>query len=67
MTAWRKGELGPDVHVDHREALGKVDIDDREHTLKQLRQVYGAAMDPVTGWMEAERVYLDMLRPDGVP
>jgi len=67
LTAWRKGELGPDVYVDHREAVGKVDIDDREHTLKQLRQVYGAAMDPETGWMEAERVYLDMLDPTVCP
>lgn len=67
LTAWRKDELGPDVYVNHREAIGKVDINDRAHTLRQLRQVYGAAMDPDTGWMEAERVYLDMLDPTVCP
>lgn len=63
LTAWRKGELDSSVHVDHREARGKIDITDRDRTLKQLRQVYGAAMDPQSGWMEAERVYQDMLDP----
>lgn len=63
LTSWRKGTLDSSVYVDHREARGKIDVSDREHTLKQLRQVYGAAMDPVTGWMEAERVYQDMLDP----
>jgi len=63
LTAWRKGTLDPSTYVDHREARGKVDIANRDYTLKQLRQVYGAAMDPVTGWMEAERVYQDMLDP----
>ena len=67
LTAWRKGELGADVYVDHREAKGKVDIHDRDHTLRQLRQVYGAAMDPVAGWMDPERVYLDMLDPTVCP
>ena len=67
LTAWRKGELGPDVYVNHREAKGKVDINDRAHTLAQLRAVYGAAMDPATGWMEAERVYQDMLDPTVCP
>jgi hypothetical protein len=32
LTAWRKGELSPTVLVDHREARGKIDIDDRDHT-----------------------------------
>lgn len=63
LTSWRKGTLDPSVYVDHREARGKIDITNREHTLKQLRQVYGAAMDPDAGWMEAERVYQDMLDP----
>ena len=67
LTAWRKGELGDDVYVDHREAEGKVDINDRERTLAQLRKVYGAAMDPASGWMEAERVYQDMLDPTVCP
>lgn len=63
LTAWRKGELDKSVFVDHREAKGRVDINDELHTLAQLRQVYGAAMDPDTGWMVAERVYQDMLDP----
>ena len=46
LTAWRKGTLDPSIYMNHREARGKIDINDREHTLKQLRQVYGAAMDP---------------------
>ena len=29
---------------DHREAKGKIDIDERDHTLRQLKQVYGAAV-----------------------
>jgi phage terminase large subunit-like protein len=29
LTAWRKGELSPAVHVDHREAKGRIDINDR--------------------------------------
>jgi len=60
LTAWRKGELSPSVYVDHREAKGRVDIADKAHTLAQLRQVYGIAMDPQFGWMEPERVYRDM-------
>jgi hypothetical protein len=63
LTAWRKGELDPSVYVHHREAPGRVDIYDRDRTLRQIREVYGAAMDPVSGWMEAERVYQDMLDP----
>jgi hypothetical protein len=60
LTKWRLNELGPTVHVDHKQAVGKIDIADRAHTLKQLRDLYGPAMDPVTGWMEPERVYEDM-------
>lgn len=67
LTAWRKGELGADVYVDHREAKGRIDINDREHTLAQLRQVYGEAMHPQRGWMEPERVYADMLDPTICP
>lgn len=63
LTAWRKGKLDSSVYVDHREARGRIEITDRDHTLKQLRQVYGEAMDPERGWMEAERVYQDMLDP----
>ena len=45
LTAWRKGELSPSVLVDHREAKGKIDITDADHTMKQLRQVYGVASE----------------------
>lgn len=60
---WRMGQLPPEWLVHHREARGKIDINDRERTLRQLRDVYGAAMHPETGWMEAERVYNTMLDP----
>ena len=40
---WRRGELGDEWLIHHREPRGKVDIDDRERTLRQLRQLYGAA------------------------
>lgn len=64
---WRKDELGPEWLVHHREARGRIDIMDRERTLRQLREVYGCAMDPDTGWMEPERVYADMLDPSICP
>jgi hypothetical protein len=60
---WRRGELGDEWLVHHREAKGKVDIDDQERTLRQLRYVYGAAMDPETGWMDPARIYADMRDP----
>lgn len=63
LTRWRKGQLDPGVLVDHREARGRVDLDDEAQTLAQLRQLYGPAMDPVSGWMEPERVYQDMRDP----
>jgi phage terminase large subunit-like protein len=61
LTAWRKGEL-PNADrwlVDHREAKGRIDLEDREHTLAQLRQVYGAAAE----WMDLERIYRSMRDP----
>lgn len=64
---WRRGELGDEWLVHHREAKGKIDIEDRERTLRQLRYVYGPAMDPETGWMDPERVYADMLDPTVCP
>jgi hypothetical protein len=64
---WRRGELGDEWLIHHREAKGKIDVDDRERTLRQLRSVYGAAMDPETGWMAPERVYADMLDPTVCP
>lgn len=60
---YRAGLLGDDWLVFHREAKGKIDINDRERTLKQLRDVYGVTMDPETGWMLAEDVYSDMHDP----
>lgn len=60
---YRKGQLGDEWHVLHREAKGRIDITDRDRTLKQLRDVYGVAMDPELGWMEAEHVYRLMLDP----
>jgi phage terminase large subunit-like protein len=67
LTAWRKGELSKAVYVNHREAKGPIRIDDRDHTLSQLRQVYGPAMHPVTGWMEPGSVYETMTDPRQCP
>jgi len=63
LTAWRKGKLDASVLVDHREAKGRIDINDRPHTIKQLQQVYGEAMHHDRGWMDPERTYRDMLDP----
>jgi hypothetical protein len=63
LTAWRKGELSPRVHVDHREAKGKIDIRDEKHTKKQLAYVYGAASE----WMDLDRIYREMLDPRSCP
>lgn len=60
---FRLGQLGEDWLVFHREAKGRIDINDRERTLAQLRDVYGVAMDPDTGWMVPEDVYSDMHDP----
>nr|MBA2529230.1 hypothetical protein [Euzebyales bacterium] len=63
LTAWRKGELAPSVLVDHREAKGRIDLDDEGHTLAQLRHVYGAAAE----WMDLPRIYRDMRNPRVCP
>jgi phage terminase large subunit-like protein len=63
LTAWRKGELSSSVLVDHREAKGRIDIDDEAHTLMQLRQVYGAA----AAWMDLDRIYREMRDPRSCP
>jgi hypothetical protein len=47
------------VFVDHREAKGRIDLDDEDHTMAQLRQVYGAA----SGWMDLPRIYREMRDP----
>lgn len=67
LTAWRKGELSKTVHVDHREAKGRIDLDDTDHTISQLRQVYGPAMDPERGWMDAFEVLETMRDPRSCP
>lgn len=59
LTAWRKGELSDRVFVNHREAKGKVDLGDREHTMKQLMYVYGASAP----WQDMDRKYRDMRDP----
>lgn len=64
---WKRGELGDDWLVHHREAKGRIDILDKPRTIRQLLDVYGPAMDPETGWMDAERVYADMLDPTICP
>lgn len=64
---WKRGELGPDWLVHHREAKGRIDINDKPRTIRQLLDVYGPAMDPESGWMDPERVYADMLDPTICP
>lgn len=64
---WKRGELGPDWLVHHREARGRIDINDKARTVRQLLDVYGPAMHPDTGWMDADRVYADMLDPSICP
>jgi len=62
LTAWRLGELPETTHVDHREASGRVNSEtlrDRDYTIAQLREVYGAAAE----WMDLERIYRDMRNP----
>lgn len=67
LTRWRRGQLSSTVLVDHREARGEVNIADREHTIAQLREVYGAAMDPESGWMDPADVYEVMIDPSKCP
>ena len=45
LSAWKAGKLPNASHwlVDHREAIGDVDLSNRVHTLNQLRYVYGSA------------------------
>jgi phage terminase large subunit-like protein len=58
MTAWHKSELAGS-YVDHREAKGRVDLDDKPHTMAQLRDVYG----PAAAWHDMDRKYRDMRDP----
>jgi len=59
LTAWRKKELSARVLVDHREAKGKINIADHDHTIKQLIYVYGASVP----WQDMERKWRDMNDP----
>lgn len=61
LEAWRAGKLPNAAHwlVDHREAVGVVDLENRQHTMNQLRYVYGAA----SSWMDLDRIYRTMLDP----
>jgi hypothetical protein len=59
LTAWRKGELSSSVLMDHREARGRIDLEDEAHTKAQLRQVYGEA----AGWLDMDRIYRNMRDP----
>jgi hypothetical protein len=59
LTAWRKKELSARVLVDHREAKGKIDIRNYDHTIKQLNYVYGASVP----WQDMERKWRDMNDP----
>ena len=65
LTAWRTGKLPNADHwlVDHREATGPVNLLDRAHTIRQLREVCGAA----AAWMDLERIYRTMLDPTECP
>lgn len=61
---YKQGKLDSTWLVHHREAVGRIDILDKDRTIRQLLQVYGAAMHPVTGWMDPEDVYRTMLDPN---
>ena len=60
---WKRGDLDAGWLVHHREAKGRIDVADRERTMRQLRTVYGPAMDPDTGWMDPAAVYRLMVDP----
>ena len=59
LTLWRKGLLPPSVFVNHREATGKIDLEDKTRTMRQLVEVYGEA----SKWIDMERKYRDMRDP----
>ncbi len=56
LTLWRTGQLPASVFVNHREASGKIDIADRDRTIRQLREVYGEAAE----WIDMDRKWRDM-------
>ena len=55
LTRWRKGELRGTVYVNHREAKGKIDLDDEDRTMRQLAYVYGDSAP----WQDLERKYAE--------
>lgn len=55
LTKWRKGELRETIYVNHREAKGKIDLDDRERTMRQLEYVYGDS----AAWQDLDRKYAE--------
>lgn len=63
LEAWKKGTLRATTLVDHRQASGRIDLEDEVHTMRQLREVYGDA----AAWMDLERIYRDMTDPTICP
>lgn len=55
LTKWRKGELRETIYVNHREAKGKIDLDDEERTMRQLEYVYGDS----SAWQDLTRKYAE--------
>lgn len=55
LTKWRKDELTSRTYVNHREAPGKIDLDDPERTMRQLVYVYGDSAP----WQDLERKYAE--------
>lgn len=53
LTRHRKGELSSRVFVNHREAKGKIDLDDEERTKRQLIHVYGDSVP----WQDIDRKF----------
>ena len=60
---YKQGKLDASWLVHHREAKGRINIADKAYTLRQLRDVYGPAMDPDSGWMDPDDVYRLMVDP----
>ncbi len=59
LTRHRKGELSPRVYVNYLEAKGKIDLDDRDRTARQLAEAYGDS----AGWQDLERKYAERNDP----
>jgi hypothetical protein len=55
LAKWRKGELSSRVFVNHREAKGKIDLDDEDRTMRQLAEAYGDS----AGWQDLDRKYAE--------